>query len=149
MAYEEQLKRVERFLQRIDPPSKDHGSQVEYEDNLWSFFQNAWHLKDWIKNDPAIKTIDIEKIVKNYFCLMLCSDLANRTKHFRLDNNHNRLDAKHTRTDVNLYLGSGVVTNFKYIIEDSSGKEYIAIDLAKEIIKAWNEIIRRNVFPIT
>ena len=64
MAYIEQIRRIERFLQRIDPPSKDHGSQVEYEDNLWSFFQNAWHLKDWIKNDPLIKTIDIEKIIK-------------------------------------------------------------------------------------
>ena len=102
MAHIEQFKRVERFLQRIDPPSKDHGSQVEYEDNLWSFFQNAWHLKDWIANDPEIIKIDIENIVKKYHCLMICSDLANRTKHFK-NEKFNRLDAKFTNKHINLF----------------------------------------------
>jgi hypothetical protein len=47
-----------------------------------------------------------------------------------------------------LFLGSEVVTNFIYIIEDFSGKEYNAVDLAKEILIAWTEIIRLNVLRI-
>src|SRR5258708_1539825 len=49
--WREQLERVVRFLARLqnhDRPKHD------YEDDLWAFFQNCWHLKDWIKNDPAL-----------------------------------------------------------------------------------------------
>ena len=47
--YQEQLKRVERWLSRIRHSSKHDRNQ--YEDFLWAFFQNCWHLKDWIMND--------------------------------------------------------------------------------------------------
>ena len=49
--FEDQLARVERYLKRIENQDRD---RTEYEDDLWSFFQNCWHLKDWIKNDGTI-----------------------------------------------------------------------------------------------
>jgi hypothetical protein len=44
-----QFARVERFLTHL----KDNRNRVqeEYEDNFWSFFQNCWHLKGWIKTE--------------------------------------------------------------------------------------------------
>ena len=148
MSYEDQFNRVKRFLLKIDPPSKNHGNAIEYEDNLWSFFQNAWHLKDWIKNDDSIEPIDIETIVTNYSCLMICSDLANRTKHLKL-RHHIRVDAKFSGNDVTISINETGHTAFlNYRIIDMHGKEYNAIDLAKEILNAWSEIIDLHVAEI-
>ena len=54
-----------------------------YEDDLYHFFQDAWHLKDWIKNDPAakVKAPNIEKDLEADGAFMITADLANGTKH--------------------------------------------------------------------
>jgi hypothetical protein len=52
-------------------------------DRLFHFFQDAYHLKDWIKNDPATKRLPVETAIAAE--LAVCADLANGTKHFRLD----------------------------------------------------------------
>ena len=83
MAYQEQFERVKRFLKRIVvSPGTDRDNQ--YIDDVWSFFVHAWSLKDWIKNDDTIQRIDIESIVKSYPSLMVCADLANGAKHFKI-----------------------------------------------------------------
>lgn len=160
MSYQEQFKRVKRYLLKIDPPQSYHGDQVEYEDNLWSFFQNAWHLKDWIKNDNSIKKIPIEKITSSYNSLKVCADLANRTKHHQLKTK--RVDAKHSRTDVTIVVPIDLPDLLKrnerpapiikakgsfynYVINDNMGNNYNAIDLAKEIVKDWEEIITKYI----
>jgi len=68
MTYHEQLARVRRFLARVEnlsvnpkfelPPEK----QTEYEDMLYAFFQNCWHLKDWIKHDAAAPSTLADRI---------------------------------------------------------------------------------------
>jgi len=141
MSYKKQFEKVKRYLRKIDPQLGFHGDSIEYEDNLWSFFQNAWHLKDWIKNDASVKkSISMEVAYKNYKSLLVCSDLANRSKHFTLTKTI-RVDAKHTRTDVELVVpidfkellsrkdrsplkmqASGSYLN--YVFSDSSGNEY-------------------------
>jgi len=89
--FEEQFNRVKRFFDRIQDKEQ---IRTDYEDNLWSFFQNCWHLKDWIKNDPGVPSSvssAIEGDIKKYESLMICADLANRSKHFNLQ--RVRLDA--------------------------------------------------------
>lgn len=160
MPYQEQFDRVKRLLLKIDPQSNDHGNQLEYEDNLWYFFQSSWHLKDWIKNDEAVQKFDIEKIIKNYIHLQVCADLANRTKHYKLD--YKRLAARHSGTDVTVSLPTieidymdlknfkipysiGSESTYVYHIEDKSGIKYQAIELAKQIILEWEDIISKYV----
>jgi hypothetical protein len=48
--YQEQLSRAKRFLDRMEKLPAD---QTEYEDMFWAFFQNCWHVRDWIKNDSS------------------------------------------------------------------------------------------------
>jgi len=169
MAYKEQFDRVKRYYKRIDPEKKDHGNQLDYEDNLWSFFQNAYHLKDWIKNDDTIRINgDIEDIKKGYPCLVICGDIANRTKHLKLhcekeDAPHPRQGAKLSGKDVNVCLppanykindilrnkpvpiSKGSTAIYNYRIIDSSGEEYNAINLAEQIIEAWTRIIELHI----
>ena len=80
---QEQLARVKRFLRRIEP----RGATDDDQDDLWSFFQHCWHLKDWLMNDltvPERIRNSVESEVEQYESLMICADLANRTKHLTL-----------------------------------------------------------------
>ena len=93
MEWHDQYRRVKRYLSRIqNHPRHLNVDEVEYEDFVWGYFQNCWHLKDWIKNDPAVDPNQQEEIKRlvdrgeavNADALKICSDLANRTKHLLL-----------------------------------------------------------------
>jgi len=161
MTYIKQLEKVKRYLNRIDPKIGYHGVQIDYEDNLWSFFQNAWHLKDYIKNEDSIIQFPIEKIVESYSSLKICADIANRTKHLKLYR-QNRVDAKHVSTDVKVVVPiniQDILNNknkpypiikaegsyYNYIIQESNGTKHKAVELANQIVKDWEEIISKYV----
>lgn len=62
----------------------------EYLDFLYAFFQNCWHLKDWIRHDrtapQSLKDAAnrIRKRQEQITSIDLAVDLANRTKHLEL-----------------------------------------------------------------
>jgi hypothetical protein len=92
VTYQKQLARVRRFLARVEnltvnPLELPAEKQVAYEDMLFTLFQNCWHLKDWIKNDPSSPSTlaaSIEQLCQNYQSIMLSADIANGTKHLKL-----------------------------------------------------------------
>ena len=86
--YLEQFERVKRFLRRIENQDRD---STEYDDDLWAFFQNCYHLKDWLSHDSAVGGTfgkdgkDIDDYINGNIELAICADLANRTKHLELN----------------------------------------------------------------
>ena len=50
-SHNQQYERMLRYLKRLKDQNR---SQVEYVDDMWSFFQHCFHLKDWMKNDPSL-----------------------------------------------------------------------------------------------
>jgi guanylate kinase len=75
MKYLEQKARMMRLYDKVNESSVL--SQREYEDNLYYFFQTAWHLKDWIKNDSSVECFDIEGIVNKTPSIRIAADLVN------------------------------------------------------------------------
>ena len=147
--FEEQLDRVRRFLVRIHDTER---ARRDYEDDLWSFFQNCWHLKDWIKNDPGVPSSvssAIEGDVKKCESLMICADLANRSKH--LDLHDARRDAdmpgRHIVAVVNETSGadkpshttSAVSWDYRITLRD--GSERRAMVVAEQAIADWETLI--------
>jgi hypothetical protein len=55
MSYVSQLKRISRWQERIN--STHPMSDLEYQDYAWAFFENCWHMKDWVSNDGALPDI--------------------------------------------------------------------------------------------
>ncbi len=91
-SFKQQYERMLRYLKRIEYETK---SSIEYDDDLWAFFQACWHLKDWIKNDSAVPTSvskNIEQIVKKYPSIIITADLANGTNR---DSAYLMVDIKH------------------------------------------------------
>lgn len=46
-----QYERMKRTYARL---SENYVSSIDYDDTLQHFFQDCWHLKDWIKNDASL-----------------------------------------------------------------------------------------------
>ena len=144
----EQFERVKRYLNKIEDQDRD---STEYDDDLWSFFQNCHHLKDWIKNDPDIgdeikKTV--EKFVRGNKELRICADLANRSKHLKLARSP-REDAEVTSRSVTIYAptaGSNSVgtSTCEHTIILRDGSKCIALDVARKAVKAWESFLSEN-----
>ena len=70
--WEEQFARVKRYLRRVGDRSRE---RTEYEDDLLSFFQSCWHLKDWVCNDndlPSKTRAAIKVAVHRSKALLIC-----------------------------------------------------------------------------
>lgn len=87
--YLEQFARVERYLARFKAliEGRPHTmSSDHYQDDVYAFFQNCYHLKDWIKHDPVCAhwRPNVEDFVNGNEDLCVCADLCNATKHLSL-----------------------------------------------------------------
>ncbi len=78
--YRHQLDRARRFLERLDTAA----NEIEFQDMIWAFFQNCWHVKDWMKHDPLVPELTKESVIARAHqsvALMACRQLCNGTKH--------------------------------------------------------------------
>ena len=135
--YMDQLDRVRRMLDRINRRDR---SPIEYGDDIWSFFQNCWHLKDWVKNDASVPLHVRESIARLAAAsppLMICADLANATKHLKLKNP--RVGAKPSH--YNIAIVPGESSKVEYIVDTGSGTQQDGLDLARKCLLEWDRIL--------
>src|SRR5262245_46273365 len=92
-SYREQYDRMKRWYDRFSNlnSGRPHDIPTEnYVDEIYAFFLNAYHLKDWIKNDSAVlKAVQnsVEPHITNNTSLSLCADICNALKHLHLQTN--------------------------------------------------------------
>jgi hypothetical protein len=138
--YKQQFARVCRYLDRVRDPNRNENTN-DYTDDIWSFFQNAWHLKDWISNDKSLDPGVREKLkdaIHKSTKLQICQGLANRTKH-DLETHAETAKPGPIHTMVN--LGPTPTTNYKHMIVLFDGQEIVAQDFAEEVVSTWRTIL--------
>jgi hypothetical protein len=149
--FQEQFERMDRFMMKVVFAT---GRPADYEDDLWAFFQNAWHLKDWIKNDPATGVESrIEEAVARHEPLMICADLCNRSKHLKLVRKRldadvqgrlpriveiNRWDLKEKPPKAEVAQEAG----WEYIVVLEDGREMSASYVALAAYDAWSTVLQ-------
>jgi hypothetical protein len=135
VGYRRQLDRARRFLDRIN---RRGVSDVDFQDMIWAFFQNCWHIKDWLRNDPlaseAQKTAAIAAAHASPI-LMACRDLCNGTKHLG-----EGYSLQHSHVDIDITPGDETVMDC--IFEDASGNQFSGRLLAVQSIAEWENILR-------
>jgi SUMO ligase MMS21 Smc5/6 complex component len=141
-SYKQQYERMLRYLNRIEYESE---SSIDYDDDLWAFFQACWHLKDWIKNDNTVDATvrnNIEQIVKMYPAIMISADLANATKHLKLTTPRAGADIVSRSVVVN--LGDLSKCSSSHGVTLSNGTTVIAQEVAKKAVEEWQEVLKNN-----
>lgn len=133
-----QLARVSRWLDRLIHAR----SPEEAEDFLYAFFQNCYHLRDWMP--PQFSVAALDSFFNDSLPLRNCRDVANLTKHCVLT----RTPAQgHELSILREYAGPGngwfqddtrlvIVTNYR-----DDGIVLDAREVARECLRLWCEFL--------
>lgn len=148
--YLEQFDRVKRWYQRfvtIDEGRQHNLPSDNYQDEVYAFFVNCYHLKDWIKNDESVgaTAAKVEDFIKNNKELNLCRDICHGIKHLKLTKPRSGQDPRFGQRKFNVRLGGPETTiSVRYTIDTSSGP-VDAFELATKCLKAWENFILSNI----
>lgn len=153
--YVEQWQRVKRYhdrFERLSAGIEHTEASPHYDDDVYAFFQNCYHLKDWIKNDPfCVGWPSVESLVNSDPDLQLCADLCNGQKHLKLtthrSNENPQFQGKSINLNINEGLGTGtaeVKIAMTYNVVTTNRGTIDALALARDCVNAWNTYITAN-----
>jgi hypothetical protein len=147
--YRAQLDRARRFLERVQ--STEPRRDVDYQDDVWAFFQNCWHIKDWLEHDrrvPEVVRDSVKKAAYKSRVLRVCADVANGTKHLKLtrrDGKRVRARAVHRWTNTEMTPG-GDPTKIDCMLEFPRRKDKFrsAREVADECLREWVRLLEAH-----
>ncbi len=147
--YHEQYERMKRWYSRFKSinETKKHDMPTDYyQDEVYAFFINCYHLKDWLKNDLYchVGGEEIEEFVTNSESLRICGDICNGSKHLILTKPKNNSETRIGSRHFSLNLGGwGPIIHIEYdvVIGD---KVYDAFTLATKCINEWEVFLNQH-----
>lgn len=111
---------------------------------MWAFFQNCWHLKDWVRNDPLASDAQKKSVIDQAHASVLlgiCRDLCNGTKHLKLDRKPSSgTGAAHHH--VNITITPGESSSMDCKVEDGHGNLISGKQLARDCVADWERILQ-------
>lgn len=155
-----QFLRVKRYLKKvrlIATKQFPEGVDDHVEDEVYAFFLNCHHLKDWVSKDSSlgIGQEKVTKFIESETCLTICADLANAHKHRGLAANK-RSRKKPLPKEMPDFIYpicvhinqriKPVTLGLEAKIKSDYG-EYDYLDLAEECVKAWEIFLRASKAP--
>ena len=118
-------------------------------DQIFNFYLNCYHLKDWFINDknfPANKK-QVENYINKNWELKLCADLCNGHKHFKLERSRSKVDPKVAVRKTRLRVEASppcFTCDIRYTINTKSGP-IDALDLAYSCLNLWRKFIKNKI----
>ncbi len=149
MKYLEQYERIKRSYNRFEKINKGmlHDKNSDYyQDEVYAFFINCYHLKDWLIKDlpTGIKKRDIESFVGKSKNLMISGALCTGSKHLIISDPRFDPSTKIGKRSVKVGLGTGPTTiSVKYQI-NIDNKIHDAFTIATKCLKEWERFLKRN-----
>lgn len=144
--YIEQLKRVKRWHKRLEEIylGREHSRDTDYyQDVLYSFFQNCFHLKDWLITSRVINGNVINTFINSEDSLKICRDICNGSKHFKITNPSIDPNIKIKNRNFSLSIGNQP-TQIKIIYWiEASGSSYHAFDIATHCLVLWEKFLKQ------
>jgi hypothetical protein len=118
---------------------------------VWAFFQNCWHIKDWLKHDYRVRKAVRDRVLKAAHqsrVLRVCADMANGTKHRKLTTARGkpvRARAMHLYTNTTMTPG-GEPTKIDCLLKfpRSTIKFRSAREVAEECLGDWVKILKAH-----
>jgi hypothetical protein len=146
--WSEQYRRMLRSHARLIEIAQGRmmASSEQARDALFHFFQDAYHLKDWIKNDSEVTTSVVEKWINETDALRLCADLCNGSKHLRLTRSRTGdLGTSFAVQDVTVQpgpVGHPSKPQRHGWRVDSGDHSWDAVELADNVLRDWRSWLR-------
>ena len=144
--YREQFDRVKRWYDRFSQISqgKPHDKPSDfYQDDVYAFFLNCYHLKDWIRHDPSAGALSskVEAFINATPEMTICADICNGLKHLTVNKPRSTQGPKFGPPKYRVGIGSQPTTiAVEYAINTTSGP-IDAFALATTCMKAWEAFL--------
>lgn len=142
-----------RWLDRIEKMAEKGEGEIdpiELRDFFISFFQNCFHLKDYLENDSNVdlSKSDLDSFIASSEQISICADICNATKHLSLyGSGWSGEDPEIANgAKVTVYAREGK-SSATYTIETATG-DIDAYQLAKECRKKWDLFLQSVGLPI-
>ncbi len=119
-------------------------------DEVYAFFINCYHLKDWILHDDTVKQEDkgkVEDFMKKDGSMSLCRDICIGIKHFKQGSvpwSGRAPKFRGRKFSLSLKGGPEPIIGVKFSIETKKGT-IDAFELASECVQKWEEFIKDNI----
>lgn len=142
---EKQFRRLERSFEKVlDTRNRD---PVEYEDDVWCFIHNCWHLKDFMRTDGKSLHKNVRKRVEtdvnSFWKLVLIGDLADCNRHLKINERETDEDVQNRELRIISLKGSGEGNGeITLIVADDMKLEYPVRDLAKDSMRIWHTLFK-------
>jgi hypothetical protein len=148
----EQYCRVLRWYQKLK--AIDQGTEHDlpseyYMDDVYAFFTNCFHLRDWMIHDSDLEIENKEKKLKLFIDgsehMRICHDLCVGLKHLIITKPKVDSGTKVVKRRYELSLGeNSPIFKAKYFVT-SNERFYDTFLIATECIKEWKNFIKINV----
>lgn len=150
-AYREQYERVKRWyarFQHLDGGRPHDAASENYVDDVYAFFMNCYHLKDWIQHDgtvPRAVRDSVENYINSDRHLQICGDICNSLKHLTLGRGYRSSEnPAFGKKRYGLTLGAGPATiSLKYEVNTANGP-IDAFRLASACVAAWDDFLKKG-----
>jgi hypothetical protein len=146
--YPEQYDRMVRWHSRFSALDRGQPHNVasdNYVDEVYAFFQNCYHLKDWIKNDDAVSTSAkqaVEPYINGSRSLKLCADICNSLKHLKLTKPRSGENPTFGGKNYSLAIGGSPSPSISLKFEVNTDTGTLdAFTLATECVDAWKTFL--------
>jgi|GEM_PF-2568921 len=160
--YTEQARRIVRSFEKFPKENYPDVFSEDDWDAYYFFFQNAFHLKDWIINDPGNKigSTEMNKFIDESTSLKILQSFVNGIKHFKIKerwNKYTQIDfvfdefpkIQYGRKDfICLESGEKLLTESGDAVrlESSDEGKIHPKRLAVDILIEWNKFFKKNDF---
>jgi hypothetical protein len=133
-----QLDRMRRWHHRASGAT----DPTDRYDFLCAFFENAFHLRDWLQDSGAVTANTLQAFFDANEDMRLCRDLANSHKHYSLRSPSQPVPP----SEAHEYApGIGNLNSDVSLVILSDGKKHDAFELAGRVLNLWERFITSSV----
>lgn len=153
--WREHWERVKRWFARLQMiREKSLRSELAPEDidTIIAYFQNSYHMRDWIVDSLPALSDKLTTFVDSNFEIGASRDICNGLKHKRLNNPTHDADFNFYR-EYDHFLAEASPNRspifYRFVFADGDGiRKFDAFELAQKCQQLWIEFIESNIGPI-
>ena len=147
--WEGQWQRAKRWHSRLatvrSRRRKDKSTAEDW-DFVHAFFQNCFHLKDWLKNSGAVPGEELNRFINEHVEMKLCRDICNGTKHLRITQESFDADFSLTKDYVPaIYSSPRPHVNEEWLVRAGNtsvgNRSFDVFELADKCMALWGDFL--------
>ena len=140
------MKRSYERLKKINTDNGNTISNADAKDATEGFFNQCYHLKDWLRKDTSIILVeDVEAFISRSIPLCIAADYCNSFKHAGLDRESRSgqiLEKMNTHVNFDLTPTGFIATSRLELTIDGVTRD--AFSLATDCMEEWDNFFEKN-----